>query len=403
MIWTEKYRPRRVSEMIGNEEARLTFLRWLKEWSPGTKPVLLLGPPGTGKTTLVHAAAEELGYDVLELNASDYRTRSTLERRLRPAMGGLTVFGSKLLVFLDEVDGLYGRADYGGAEYLLSLISSITTPLVMAANRDDVGYMPEIEKSSLVVLFRRVPARLIEVYLKRILERERLTLNEEVIEKIVRYARGDVRAAVNALQAAVTTGSFETTYRDIQLTLKDAISEAANARTPESAYMILRSVDAQPQDKIKAVYSALSMSEIKDPRKLARAMRLLSEADILYSRIIRTQNWKLLRYLDRVLAASLSGTMATYSEYDAPYQISSRVWNEGKVYRKIAEVMSRATHTSKKEFMTYYFEALVLSIAKKQGPLRHLSQMVGESLDNLRTIISNEAERLLKTKDRVRG
>jgi replication factor C large subunit len=270
----------------------------------------------------------------------------------------------------------------------------------MAANRDDVGHMPEIEKNSLVVVFKRVPARLVELYLRRILEKEGLTLSDEVIEKIVRYARGDVRAAVNALQAAATTGSFEAAYRDVQLTLRDAISEAASTRIPDMAYSILRAVDAQPQDKIKAVYSALSMSGIKDPRKLARAFRLLSEADMLYSRIIRTQNWKLLRYLDRILAASLSGTMATYSEYDAPYQVSSRVWNEGRVYRKIAEVMSKATHTSRKEFMTYYFEALVLGLANNQAALRHLSQMIGETPENLRSILGKEAERISRLKGR---
>lgn len=397
LLWTEKYRPRRVGEMVGNEEARAAFVRWLRGWSPGMKPVLLIGPPGTGKTTLVHAAAEELGFDVLELNASDYRTKGVLERRLRPAMGGLTVFGSRLVVFLDEVDGLYSRADYGGAEYLLNLMSSITTPLVMAANRDDAGHMPEIEKNSLVILFRRVPARLVELYLRRILEVEGRALRDEVVEKIVRYARGDVRTAVNALQTAVMTGDLEATYRDVQLTLRDAINEAASARAPDVAYSILRSADAQPQDKIRAVYAAITTSGIKNPHRLAKAMRYLSEADMLYSRIIKTQNWKLLRYLDRMLAASLSGTMATYSEYDAPYQVSSRVWNEGRVYKKIAEVMSRNTHTSRKEFMTYYFEALSLSLAKASNSvIKHLSQLIGESVENLKSAVEKEAKRVLE-------
>ncbi|MGH9876558.1 MAG: AAA family ATPase, partial [Nitrososphaerales archaeon] len=79
MIWTEKYRPQTVKEMVGNEDARITFLEWLVNWKNGSKPVLLVGPPGVGKTTLVKAIVKELGYDMVELNASDVRTKENLQ------------------------------------------------------------------------------------------------------------------------------------------------------------------------------------------------------------------------------------------------------------------------------------------------------------------------------------
>ncbi len=396
MMWTEKYRPKEVGYMVGNEDVRARFYSWLKHWVPGSKPALLLGPPGTGKTTLVHAAAEELGYDVMELNASDYRTKTVLERRLRPAMGGLTVFGSKILVFLDEVDGLYGRADYGGAEYVLKLISSITVPLVMAANREDVGHMPGMERASLVMKFKRIPSRLMELYLRYILKSEGRALDREVILNIVKYASGDMRAAINGLQAIIYGGGFEGGYRDVRMTLRDAVTEAASNGLADEAYAILRTVDAQPQEKIRAVYATLTMgTQRMDPAKFARSMRLLSEADILYSRIIKTRNWKLLRYLDRILAASLAGTHAVYSEYDTPYNISSRIWNEGKVLRKTAKVMSKAFHVSRKEFMTYYFDTFVLFSAKNGGLILRLGQLTGESDKSIRKVLNEEHKRLL--------
>ena len=395
MIWTEELRPRRAEEMVGNEDARALFVRWLRSWTPGTRPSLLLGPPGTGKTTLVHAAAEELGYDVLELNASDYRTKDMLERRLKPAMGGITVFGSRILVFLDEVDGLYGRSDYGGAEYLLSLISSITVPLAMAANRDDVGYMPDVEKASLVIRFRRVPARLVELYLRYLLRRKKVSLPDDVLENVVRYARGDVRAAVNALEAAAYSGSFEGGYRDVKLTLKDAISEAASSRSVDVAYMRLRAADAQPRDKIASVYASLSMGYTGDPRGLISSMRALSDADILYSRIIRTQNWKLLRYLDYVLAGSLVGTFVTYSEYDAPYEISSRAWSDGRILKKLIAYMARSLHMSTGEFTAYTFDAFVLSVAEHEEVLRRVAQLIDEDYDSFKDFIERERARVL--------
>jgi replication factor C large subunit len=392
LIWTEKYRPKGIDEMVGNEDARALFFRWLREWTPGTRPTLLLGPPGVGKTTMVHAAAQGLGYDVLELNASDYRTKDMLERRLKPAMGGLTVFGSPILVFLDEVDGLYGRADYGGSEYLLDLVSSITVPMAMAANRDDAGYMPDVEKASLVIRLRPVPARLVELYLRHLSKLEGLNLSGDVLKDIARYARGDVRAAVNALEAAAYSGSFEGGRRDVELTLRDAISAAAASRSVDAALAALRAADAQPRDKINAAYAALTMNAVEDP---SRAMASLSDADILYSRIMRTQNWKLLRYLDYMLARSLAGTFAIYSEYSAPYDVSSRIWSDGRLYKKIIAHMAHALHMSTGEFAAYAFDSFVLSAVDNEKFIMRLAQMINEDHESLRAALEKERSRIL--------
>ena len=58
MMWSEKHRPKAVQEMVGNEDARLAALKWLGGWVSGSKPLLLVGPPGTGKTTLARMTAE---------------------------------------------------------------------------------------------------------------------------------------------------------------------------------------------------------------------------------------------------------------------------------------------------------------------------------------------------------
>ena len=117
-MWVENYRPTNPNMVIGNEETRLNFITWLKNWNNKSKPSLILGPPGTGKTTLVHAVAKDFGYEVLELNASDVRTKTKLEKQLGPSRINSTLFEEKILIFLDEVDGVYGRQDRGGLEFL---------------------------------------------------------------------------------------------------------------------------------------------------------------------------------------------------------------------------------------------------------------------------------------------
>ena len=84
MMWTEKYRPLRLDNFVGNLEARLHIVKWLNTWVNGKKPLLIIGPPGVGKTSFVHILSTDYDFDLIEMNASDSRTRDMLESRVLP-------------------------------------------------------------------------------------------------------------------------------------------------------------------------------------------------------------------------------------------------------------------------------------------------------------------------------
>ncbi|MDP8942305.1 MAG: AAA family ATPase, partial [Thermoproteota archaeon] len=92
----------KVQQMVGNEGARLAAVKWLSGWVDGSRPLLLVGPPGIGKTTLVHTLSQQFNYDLIELNASDNRNKIGIENRITPIFSNEGLFGRKMLLFLDE-------------------------------------------------------------------------------------------------------------------------------------------------------------------------------------------------------------------------------------------------------------------------------------------------------------
>ena len=114
--WAEKYRPKNLSEIIGNTRTINELKNWAKSWGEkmAKKGVILSGPPGCGKTSAALALAKDMGWEVIELNASDARSGNVIEGTALRA-GLFQTFGSegiseRNLILLDEADNLYERA-----------------------------------------------------------------------------------------------------------------------------------------------------------------------------------------------------------------------------------------------------------------------------------------------------
>jgi len=81
--WTQKHKPQTLDEIVGNKKAKQQFYDWVKSWDcgiPKKRAVLLCGSPGVGKTVTVETIAKELNMELVEKNASDYRTADAIKR-----------------------------------------------------------------------------------------------------------------------------------------------------------------------------------------------------------------------------------------------------------------------------------------------------------------------------------
>src|SRR3989344_5296578 len=117
----EKYKPKIYADLVGQEKAIFEIETFLKAFPKGKKALLLHGPAGAGKTSLVMAAGKEHNLDIFELNASDLRNRVKLEEVLKPASEQHSLFKKGKILLMDEVDGVTGT-DIGGVPELIRII-----------------------------------------------------------------------------------------------------------------------------------------------------------------------------------------------------------------------------------------------------------------------------------------
>jgi replication factor C large subunit len=340
-LWVEKYRPKRIASMVGNEEARLKLLNWLGEWKAGSKAAFLVGPPGTGKTTLVHLLAEEERVNLVELNASDARSRDKLSHRIGEVVSSTSLYGDRSLIFLDEVDGIAGRKDYGAVEFIRETIKTSKNPIVLAANDPEADEVRRLSDASLIIRMKAPPPREVELYLRSVMNREGIVPSEERLQGIVRRANGDLRYAINSLQSGVSAS------KDRELTVVQALNSFFEAKDSEVALRLLRDYPRQPRDKLRDLYTSVAKAKIP-PQMKAEALGVLSRADILMGRIMTGKDWRLLRYLDNMLAHELKGVLegeaVQYSQDSVTWNLQLRLWNDSRKVREITRFFSSRLH-----------------------------------------------------------
>ena len=363
-MWSEKYRPQIISDMVGNEESRAAIMEWFAKWKKGTKPLLLVGPPGIGKTTMAYLLAKQFEYDMIGLNASDVRSKSRINEILTPVLGNVSVLGTPM-IFVDEVDGIHGRGDYGGAAALIDILKEPTVPIVLAANDDTQDKMKSIRKVVKTIYFKRLPPRLLRVYLENILKKESAKLSPGSLIKVIDKSHGDIRSMINLTQSLVTGFNPQTETSFESINVEDGVNAFFKANSIEEARGVLYSMQIDPRKKIDAFYSSIISSNL-DNTSLAKYLEIISNADMLYGKIMKTQNWRLLRYLNDVLIELYQNDdRIRYSQYNISWPLLNRIrWDRNKI-KSLSSVMAKKLHLSSSTFVTLCLPYVLFCIKNK--------------------------------------
>jgi len=279
--------------------------------------VLLEGPPGIGKTSIVFALANDLNMEVIETNASDTRTRATLEKRLketsksRGIMDFITESKEKIIL-IDEVDGIYGVQDRGAVPTIIDLVQNTQFPIIMCSNEYKTSLQPLYNKIRRFEV-QSLPKREVLKIAHNILKKENITqLKEEDLELIIDKNNGDLRGVINDIQG-ISQGKVEGDVKEFILSLRrDSLEEIFTLIRDLFKVSSLREA-RNLTDKSDVDYNFLYKwvnenlpTFIKTNRELVNAYENLSLADEIFGRIRINQYWDLLPYFFDLFAGGVA-------------------------------------------------------------------------------------------------
>jgi len=404
--WTTKYRSRKISELAGNLDAVNSLLNWVRSWDkkvPSKKALLLHGPPGTGKTVSVEALANEYGYDLIEINASDSRTGDAIRRIAGMATGQAMLFGKKRIVLLDEVDGINLREDIGAIDAIVETIERTNYPVILTANNAFDPKIRSLRDVCQLVEYKRLGARDALPYLKRIAAKEGIQIDEKAIEFIIERDEGDMRSIVNDLQA-LTSGRKKVTYDDVawlawkdrKEDTKEALKMMFTARNCLYAKKVVDIVDIDYEMLFEWIYEN-APRQLTDPADRANAMEYLAKADI-YLRIAKRENiWKFLAYVFDLMTAGVALSRERSEPSSVPMRFPERILLMSRTRRvrgiqaRVGAKIGKRCHVSSISAVRYYLPYLRIIFENDYEAAAGLSRYFGFDEEDIAYLAGDES------------
>jgi replication factor C large subunit len=368
MDWAEKYRPVSLSDILGNDAAVKALKKWATTFGTGKRAVILYGGPGIGKTSAALALAHDMGWDFIEMNASDQRTKDAINKVAGAASRTGTFEGTRerRLIILDEADNLHGNADRGGEAAMINVIRNSDQPIILIAN-DLYALSKQLREAAEPIQFRAILSSSIVKALKRICSGEHIRCEPDALMKIAERTN-DLRSAINDLQAAaigheeVTLADVSTGERDVPESIFKAMGLIFRGDDFMKALRAVRELDESPEDLVGWVDENLPREYRDDD--LERGFDALAKADMFLGRVRRRQDFGMWRYASFMMVAGVNRARrhryGGYTKYSSPtyWQKLGRARAGRAVRDSLAAKIGKYCHTSKREARAFYVPLL---------------------------------------------
>ncbi len=369
---------------------------------PAKKAVLLHGPPGTGKTSAAYALASDLGSDIIELNASDARTKKIINRIVGSASTSAALSpGRDKIIVLDEVDGIHGKSDYGGMSALKKWVNASHQPLVLIAN-DPYSLPKDFRVLTEMVEFRKINSRTVIRILKELCKKEGIKTSEKVLKIIATNSGGDLRSAINDLQSLaedkkkLAIRDLEVLkMRDSKIRIFDTLRMIFKTMSIDRAREAVFNSEEDHDTILKWIVENLPI-EYEEPEDLKSAYDSVSRADVFLGRIKRRQDWSLLKYASDLMSAGVAlskkDTYKKFSRYQYPKTFIAIAQSRKKraTVATITEKMAKKCHGSKGLMEREFFSLLNTTFTKAPEAAAHIASQLELARDEINYFVSDE-------------
>jgi replication factor C large subunit len=369
-MFTIKYRPKSLKDFVDQKEALAKFLEWYRNWKPGSKAALLYGKPGTGKTCLVEAFANDKNLELIQMNASDVRSKKQIEEVFGHASAVASFFKKGRIFLIDEVDGLSGKEDVGGIQAIIEIIKKSKHPVVLTANDPYDPKLRVLREYCELIPFGDIHVWDIEKKLKEICDKEGIEYDKEVLNQLAKRSEGDLRAAINDLET-IARGKKKITLKDLEVLgyrererdMFEALKILFKTTSFTGARLSIANVDLETEIIMWWIEENIP-NEYEKPEEIARAYEALAKADLFRARIMSRNYWKLMRYMNDLMTAGVSlakdEMYRKFTKYQFPsklrYLSSSKEEREQEKERlkKLSKLLNCSTKKIRTEFLPYF-------------------------------------------------
>jgi replication factor C large subunit len=297
-------------KIVGNEAAVSSLRKYANDIDRGIKrkPVMLSGPSGIGKSFSVRIVAEEHGWNIIELNASDYRNKDAIEKITITATQSKGLFGGRNLILLDEVDELSARHDREAGPAIRRLLQSSRSPVIMTANNRwglKIAFLRGVVEN---IEFKRLAQQDVIEVLEAHANVRHIKVDKDIMQAIAKRSNGDARSAINDLIAldGAPANAIESIWpRDRKIEIFATLDKIFSSNTLTAPLSAVLNSDVQSDMLVKWIDENLP-KRYKEKGNLAEAYAALSDATMYSSRASRKQYYTYWRYRNVMMASGVA-------------------------------------------------------------------------------------------------